>query len=314
MTRVRDMGGHGPTLRGLRDRASELGLPSIHLSAVIARPGWMARDPRAAASAPGDRPGEQPWMAGISTADEAERAAADAVAFGADGLKLYADLPVDVVEALVRAGARHGLGVWSQATIFPARPSEVVRAGVRSLSHAEMIFLETDEDLPATYHAASFGGRTPAEAGSPGLGPLFQLMHERGVFLEPTLTVTRIRAARKIIGEEHARATYELVGRAWRSGVRIVAGTDLMSTPGMPVPNLHMELELLVDEAGLTAEAALRGATLHTAEMLGLGEDLGTVEPGMIADLLVLERNPLEDIRATSEIAIVMRAGEVVSP
>jgi hypothetical protein len=102
----------------------------------------------------------------------------------------------------------------------------------------------------------------------------------------------------------------DVVGRMHRAGVRILAGTD---APWLVVPgfSLHDELLLLV-KAGLTPADALRAATLDTAHFLGLQNSLGTVETGKLADLVLLDGNPLEDIRNTQKISGVFMRGHYI--
>lgn len=88
-------------------------------------------------------------------------------------------------------------------------------------------------------------------------------------------------------------------------GVTLLAGTDNAGGPG---EGLHRELELLV-EAGLTPAEALEAATLSAATILGRQADLGTIEVGKIADLVLLEGNPLEDIGNVRRIATVIQGG-----
>jgi len=99
----------------------------------------------------------------------------------------------------------------------------------------------------------------------------------------------------------------DVVGRMHRAGVRILAGTD---APWLVVPGfgLHDELVLLV-KAGLTPADALRAATLDTAQFLGLQNSLGTVETGKFADLVLLDANPLQDLRNTHKISGVFLQG-----
>ena len=93
-----------------------------------------------------------------------------------------------------------------------------------------------------------------------------------------------------------------------QAGARIVAGTDSPFTPiGL---NTHNELLQEVN-AGLTPFEALRTATALPAELLGAGADLGTLEPGKLADLVFVRGNPLEDIRATRNVQRVMRNGQL---
>lgn len=94
-----------------------------------------------------------------------------------------------------------------------------------------------------------------------------------------------------------------------RAGVTIVAGTDAPQPFVYPGASLHLELELLV-EAGMTPAAALRAATLTPAEVLGLAAQQGSVTVGKRADLLLLDGNPLDDIRHTRRIRAVIAGGE----
>jgi imidazolonepropionase-like amidohydrolase len=100
----------------------------------------------------------------------------------------------------------------------------------------------------------------------------------------------------------------EVVGMMNRAGVRFIAGTD---TPGpyiFPGFSLHDELALLV-QAGFTPAEALRTATINPAEYFDLEKSLGTVEKGKMADLVLLDANPLTDINNTRKIAAVILGG-----
>jgi imidazolonepropionase-like amidohydrolase len=93
-----------------------------------------------------------------------------------------------------------------------------------------------------------------------------------------------------------------------RAGVKILAGTDAGAAFDFPGSDLHSELWHLV-QAGLTPAEALRAATSDAAAFVGLRDSLGTVAPKKIADLVLLERNPLDDIANTSRIAAVVLRG-----
>jgi len=105
----------------------------------------------------------------------------------------------------------------------------------------------------------------------------------------------------------------EMTLAMFRAGVPFMAGTDTAAGihifPGF---SLHQELALFV-EAGLTPMQALQTATLNPAKFLGTTADMGTVEKGKIADLVLLDANPLEDINNTRKIQAVVLAGRYFS-
>ena len=173
--------------------------------------------------------------------------------------------------------------------------------------------------------------------------PLFARMVANGTWLTPTLTVThgqvppdalaadpRLRfvppalAARWRSGhaatdtndirfERRLEANgWRLVGLAHRAGVGILAGTDASDEPFVFAGSgLHDELALLV-RAGLSPLDALRAATLNPARYLGAADSLGTVAPGRLADLVILDANPLADIRNTTRIHAVVANGRLI--
>jgi hypothetical protein len=100
----------------------------------------------------------------------------------------------------------------------------------------------------------------------------------------------------------------EIVGAMHRAGVHVLAGSDSANPYVYPGSGLHDELELLV-RAGLTPTEVIQAATLNPAKFLKLQGTLGTVERGKLADLVLLEANPLDDIRNTRRIAAVVVNG-----
>ncbi|MCI0353961.1 MAG: amidohydrolase family protein, partial [Acidobacteria bacterium] len=109
-----------------------------------------------------------------------------------------------------------------------------------------------------------------------------------------------------------ARRSMELVGALHRAGVPLLAGTDSTDAFVLAGFSLHQELELLV-AAGLTPLQALQTATLYPARFLGQGTDRGLVDKGRVADLVLLEANPLEDIRNSRRINSVVIGGKYLS-
>lgn len=110
--------------------------------------------------------------------------------------------------------------------------------------------------------------------------------------------------------ETYAEWFFEMVGHLKAADVDIMAGTDcpiFYLTPGY---SLHEELALLV-QGGLTPLEAIEAATIKPAEYFNMENELGLVQEGMLADLLLLDANPLEDIRNTLKINSVIRDGKL---
>ncbi len=133
----------------------------------------------------------------------------------------------------------------------------------------------------------------------------------------PTLVAQPLRAAineRKDLSEDDIRygkkllqRQFDLVKKMQRAGVKIMAGTDFPPERS----RLYEELSLLV-EAGLTPMQALQSATRNPAVFLGRLDSLGTIERGKIADLVLLDANPLEDISNVQKISAVLFGGKLI--
>ncbi|MEO8369948.1 MAG: amidohydrolase family protein [Candidatus Solibacter sp.] len=97
--------------------------------------------------------------------------------------------------------------------------------------------------------------------------------------------------------------------RAWKVGVPLVMGTDAGNPMVFHGPSLHHEMQLWV-AAGIPIEVALQAATVNAAKLLGAEAHIGAIRPGMDADLLLVDGNPLQDIAATERISLVVFKGE----
>ncbi|MFY9557359.1 MAG: amidohydrolase family protein [Blastocatellia bacterium] len=116
----------------------------------------------------------------------------------------------------------------------------------------------------------------------------------------------RLSAEKKLV-----KKYLEVIGAMQRAGVKLMTGSDFGANPLMfPGWGVHDEMALLV-KAGLTPMEAIQAATKNPAIFLGLDTPLGTVEAGKVADLVLLEANPLEDINNTRKIAAVFFSGRM---
>ncbi len=118
-------------------------------------------------------------------------------------------------------------------------------------------------------------------------------------------------ATQALLDREYEKECY-IVDQMERGGVPIMAGTDTGDPYTFPGYDLHRELQLLV-KAGLTPLQALRTATVIPAEFLNADQSLGTVAQGRMADLVLLDADPLKDIRNTQKISAVVLGGKYLS-
>ena len=114
-------------------------------------------------------------------------------------------------------------------------------------------------------------------------------------------------------GSDFARWSIKLVGDMHKRGVPIGAGTDTPIGMALPGYSLHTELELLV-EAGLKPIDALYSATIRPTEFFSLEETMGTIDSNKVADMVLLDANPLLDISNTRRINLVISKGVVINP
>jgi imidazolonepropionase-like amidohydrolase len=204
-----------------------------------------------------------------------------------------AHMTKDEIEAVTDIAHRHGVKVTAHSSSAPATLA-AIDAGIDCIEHG--YFLTAD---------------------------VLRRMKEKGVWLVPTMVVSRpatrpfyeklgapawYLARIASVGEQH----WAMLKLAIKEGVQIALGTDqLASEPNDGTVATVREAEYYV-EAGMTPVQALRSATIGTATLLGASDRLGSVEPGKLADLIAVDRDPTRDITALRTIRLVMKGGKVI--
>jgi imidazolonepropionase-like amidohydrolase len=312
VTAVRDMAGDGRTLAALQRDAlvGDLAAPDIFFSALWAGPSFFS-DPRTADASGGLAPGSAPWMRAVDGTADVRQVVAEARGAGVTALKLYAAMSPDLVGRLTAEGKRQGLRVWGHASMVDVNPGAMAAAGVEAVSHAHMLVSElAPEEVRAIRETR--GDTTLPLFRDPRFDSLFASYRRHGTVLEPTLFIllADTTGIRSRVGSYLSR-------RAHAAGVPLLAGTDSLGNgdaEGYVLPNLHEELRLLVEAAGLTPAEALLSATRTAARVLGRENELGTVEPGKLANLVVLDADPIRDIVNTRTVRLVMKRGAAYLP
>ncbi len=319
VTAVRDLGGDARTLAELERAisAGEIIAPDIVYSAMFGGDDIFVAGP-IAQFATGRAPGEAAWARRIDAASDLRLLVTEAKGSGARNLKLYGDLTPALATELISQGLDQGMLSTAHATLFPAGPKTLVDAGVGSLAHAAYLVWAAVDQIPDDYQQRTAGPWQEFPADHPRLQALYRQMAKAGVTLDATLYV--YEQMQTYPGVPHmpwtvqaAKWGAEATGHAHAAGVLVTTGTDWFEPRNeSELPHTHEELVLLVEKAGFSPLEAIQAGTRNGAIALGLGQTHGTLEPGKLADLIVLEADPLADIRNTQKIRFTVRKGRVV--
>lgn len=280
----------------------------------------------------------------VDTLDEALVAVDNYANLGYVQIKLYSSLDPKLVPPIVERAHAKGLRVSGH---IPNGMSaeQAVRAGFDEIQHSNMLLLNFFEGIdtrtPARFHTIGEKG-AEVDLKSPKVQAFLDLLKERGTVSDPTLVafegmfldrpavLSRTFApvadrmppqvqrglyagglAPKGMEESYARgyeAMKAMVKALHDKGIPIVAGTDNLA--GF---SLHRELELYV-EAGIPAVDALRSATLVPARTMKMDKDLGTIAPGKLADLILVDGDPTADIRNIRRVRLTVKDGVLYNP
>lgn len=231
-------------------------------------------------------------------------AVARAKGTGASAIKLYADLPASLVTAITLEAHRQDLLVWSHAAVFPARPSDIVDAGVDVMSHADFIAFESISPFPQSFQVAKQTDLRPWQM-TPAVDAVLSKMKDRAVVLDATVDV----GYRDPLPQWPASVATRIAQEAYRRGIPISAGTDDDADWNDPNSALVTEIERLVRDVGMTTADALRAATVVSARTVGEQNSAGMLAEGRFANFVALGADPLQDIRNLRSVVFVVKHG-----
>jgi imidazolonepropionase-like amidohydrolase len=312
VTGVRDMG--SPSFETLRRWSVEA------LSGARVGPRIVAAGPMLTAGTP------QFWQLAVRGAANARRAVDSLAAVGVDFIKITQDLDRDTYFAVADEARRLGLPLVGHLPVdstgvgFAVSAVEASNAGQKSLEHMH--------GIPFSFGAAD--------------STLVSVLLRNGTWVTPTLTAFRARARIHELAatrDDRLRRIAPSLKQHWdaqvrgfsketavhrkilewrmsgvrtlsRAGIPLLAGTDL-GFPFVFPGDVVSELELFAD-AGLSPLEALRTATINPARFLDREKEFGSVDVGKVADLVLLDANPLDDVRNLRRIHTVVLNGRVL--
>jgi len=325
VTGLRDMAGDARVLAFLsrEARLDTLPWPDIYFSALMAGPTFFYEDARVPDASRGVMLGSAPWMRAVDATTDIPMAVAEAKGTGATGVKLYANLPGSLVEAIAAEAERQGLLVWTHATVFPAKPSDAVEAGATTISHTPYLVWEAMPHVPTDYRSRAYGDYVHVGPDDPKITSLLERMEQKGTILDATLRVFQqeVEHTPDRVGKGIMPWSYAVTREAHAMGVLVDAGTDSQGLetdqhgPNVAAgPTVVDEMALLVEQCGFTPVEAIQAATQVSAMAVGQAAHRGTIAPGMAADLVVLGADPTSDVRNVRKVVAVMKDGRVYRP
>jgi hypothetical protein len=332
VTTVRDLGNDIDTLLARRKRieeGQEIGT-RIVLAGIIDGPG----------------PYQGPTKVLVSTEDEARAAVDNYARLGYVQIKIYSSVKPELVPAIIHEAHKLGLRVSGH---IPAEmtAAQCVELGYDEIQHANFLMLNFMPDVKntntplASPRSAKRGA--DLDLNSPQVQSFIKLLQDHHTVLDPTLSIfeemmtspagkiprgyqpiaerlpPQVRRGLLSIGltpppgmEQRYQQSFtrmmEMIGMMYRAGIPMEDGTDSMA--GFA---LHRELELDV-QAGIPANKVLQDATLNAARIMKLDHDLGSIEPGKLADLTLLNGDPVENISDVRKTALVVKNGIIYKP
>ena len=263
------------------------------------------------------------------SADEARGNVREMHAIGVDAIKLiYADqahtgrppvqtMQPEVMRAIIEEAHRLGLKAYVHSPGM-RQAKEVLRAGADGLVHSVADAPIDDEFIALMKkNGATYTTTLSLYTAFSDVAAWMRLaaMDTRGLATKDVYARFQspegAKAYHAFFGSfpaENLRYAKDNVRRASDAGIPVLAGTDTGVTGVLLGISSQMELVLLV-EAGLTTAEALASATVNPARAIGRGQEQGTIERGKLADLLVLDADPLADIRNISKVHLVIKGG-----
>jgi len=318
VTAVRDM---ADDLRSIGElareaRTGEIASPDIYYAAVMAGPEFFA-DPRVAAASAGVTPGKSPWMQSIDEKTDLREAVTLARGTSATAIKVYADLPPDLVKAITAEAHRQHMQVWAHSAVFPTRPADVIDAGVDVVSHACYLAYQLEPVMLKNYedHTPFHESLLAPTGNDPVIAGLYRDMRKHGTILDATGSLfVHYDAERKQHPERKplrctGPTTTRLVRQAWRAGVPISTGTDTDGGYKGAWPSVYDEIAFLSHDVGMPPLEVIRSATLVGAQAAGQAKDMGSIEAGKLANFAVLASDPSKNLDNLRSIRMTVKRG-----
>jgi len=275
--------------------------PEIYFSAMFTTTDFMKKDFRMGMFPDGQN-GELPFLQAVDANTDFKEAIARAHGTGATAIKLYAGLSENSIRNLTKEAHEMDLKVWCHPAQFPLTVQEILEIDIDVYCHAGLLAY-TKQNVPSEYHVWLENlyneDHYQVFPESLGIDHILNAMLEHNTILDATLVAWKY-------SDKAFELSTKIIKRAHELGIKLTTGTDILGFPTLE------ELYLLVDVIGLTPKEALISSSKNGAEAIGIEKTHGTIEKGKVANLLLLNENPLTNIRNVEKINKILVNGKVI--
>ena len=288
-------------------------------------------------------PASYTWMQPVATPEEVRLKIDQWIKQGATSVKVYAAMKGDVLKTAIEHGHAHGVKVIGH--IDAVSYAEAIRMGIDELFHGILampdILPEDMRDfIKNKEYDIFYTSLVEMELDETKLNEILKLAAENRVVLTPTAVVIEPFVMERNHMEEQKKyytaeawekisesianpplrgnerildKNKKFIKMACDAGCILTTGTDQVGFRMLPGFSLYREMEIFA-EAGLESMDILKAATINGAYAIGRSDLLGSIEPGKLADFIVLDTNPLDDISSVRKVHRVIKEGIIYEP
>jgi imidazolonepropionase-like amidohydrolase len=252
----------------------------------------------------------------VQTEQDVRHEVQSQVATGVDYIKLYVGLTPKLVKAAIDEAHSNGIKVIGH--LYMTSWTDAANLGIDALTHGVPVspFLLSEANQQKFLEA----GDHPfnhllwldlVDLNGPEINKMIMALVNNDIPVDPTLDIYEAIVKNEPQYQYLWSKVLQLTQMLYDNGVLLLSGSDIPNFDLVPGASLHHELELLV-EAGIPPLEVIKIATRNGAQALGIEKDVGTIEPGKEADMIILSDNPVDSISNIKKIEAVINNGRFI--
>lgn len=252
----------------------------------------------------------------VETEQDVRQEVSSQAAAGVDFVKLYVGLTPELVQAAIDEA--HSQGIRVIGHLYLTNWTQAANLGIDALTHGVPVspFLLSKENQQKFLEAGNnpfnhFLWLDLVDLNGPEVKEMIKALVNHKIAVDPTLDIYEAMIKAEPYNQYLWPKILQLTKMLYDNHVKILSGTDIPNFELVPGASLHHELELLV-EAGIPPLEVIKIATANGAQALDILDEVGTIEAGKQADIIILSANPEDDISNTKKVEAVMDDGRFV--